>query len=85
MYTFSDYLKDMDVSDRETMVPVQVIVWSGQSKQFNNLREAREEFPSLDPFKSSKEFTPAMSGTMDYRKEPVMRFEDWEAYNTLSL
>jgi hypothetical protein len=54
------------------------ITSNGQGVEvFKNLADARKVFPKLDPVHGCKNFTWAMSGTVNGR--PAIRFETWAA------
>lgn len=64
--------------------PVMVVGMNkGKAEFFKNLAEAKKKYPDLDPNHNGKRFTNAMRekhGGKDH-----LRFETWEAYNTLSV
>lgn len=47
--------------------------------EFPNFNEAKNHFPTLDPFKNTHDFTWAMSGVNN-----TLRFEDWETEEMMS-
>lgn len=65
-------------------IPVQVVgrvhegVW-----EFPNLAAAQKQFPELDLYQSTSQFTWAMRG--EVRGEPALRFETWAAYGGYSM
>jgi hypothetical protein len=68
-------------------VPVQVVVQDAvghiTGTWYENLAAAHIDYPTLDPFNSTKEFTWSMRGkTPDGRTG--LRFENYAAYRTMS-
>jgi len=83
MRTIHDELRDM--GDAINTLPV-IVVGTPDScfgvETFPTLTEAKDAFPSIDPFKNGKEFTWATKE--DYKGQFALRFESWKAYNFYS-
>ncbi len=73
------WLDSVDVN----VLPVQVVGWRNEGVwNYSNLAAARQQFPELDPYKSTARFTAAMRGEED--SGPALRFETWAAYEGYS-
>ena len=77
MRTFHDELKDLNGYSLMNNIPVQVVTING-CFEFTNLKLAKEQFSTLDPFKNGNDFTWAM------RDGDKMRFEDWKINQMMS-
>lgn len=67
-------------------VQVVTTVGGGQldTEYFENLDQARQKYPTLDPEHNTKDFSWAMRGYNYENTAPCMRFEDWGSYDVLS-
>jgi hypothetical protein len=73
------WLSSVDVN----AIPVQVIGWEDEGVwDFPNLAVAQQQFPELDPYRSTSRFTAAMCGKVN--DVPALRFETWAAYDVYS-
>ena len=80
MRTWHDDLEEMDTEVMETTIPVSVVGSVGQHggcREYKNLQEAKKDFPTLDPFVNTKDFTWAMRDRVC--GSTAMRFESWAA------
>jgi hypothetical protein len=74
------WLDSIDVN----AIPVLVIGCQHEATwDFQNLADAQEIFPELDPYRSSTKFTAAMRGEVN--NAPELRFETWAAYEVYSM
>jgi len=83
MKTIHDELREM--GDAINNIPV-IVVGTPDScfgaKTFKTLTEAKQAFPTIDPFKNGKEFTWATRH--DFDGKFALRFESWKAYDFYS-
>ena len=59
---------------RQTLTKVRVVTING-IEEFPNLIEAKNKYPSLDPYRGCKKFTTAMDDI------DAMRFESWDIHS----
>lgn len=73
------WLDSVDVN----AIPVQVVGRDDEGAwDFPNLAAAQQQFPELDPYRSTNRFTLAMRGEVN--GVPSLRFETWPAYKVYS-
>ena len=71
-------VRDIIKEQGEDSFKINVITVKDGCRKFANLTEARKVYPTLDPYKNTKDFTWAM------KDGDWLRFEDWPTENMLS-